>query len=241
MKIRLRPVVRSLRQHGVSATVAHAVYRMSESYYERRLAIDTSAAMTLPEHTGDHNNYVASDYGTLRTAFKLVRPSFADAVLLDYGAGMGRVLAFAGLYPFRRVIGIELCPVLSGIARDNIERARRHFRCRHVEVVTGNATTYEVPTDVTLVYLFNPFRGETLREVLRRLHESLERSPRDVVIICKQSINMEAEEARLPWIQRVREFRCHDGHLVTIYNASATAQHLRLQTGVGRTARSAVR
>lgn len=105
--------------------------------------------------------------------------------LLDYGSGRGRVLLQAArFYRFGRVIGVELDESEAAVARANLavlESGR--LRCPDVEIVIADATTWPVPDDVTYVYMFNPFWGDTFQAVLERICESLDRRPRALKLI----------------------------------------------------------
>lgn len=128
-------------------------------------------------------NYTASPWWTLRWLLRRsdVQPS---DVLLEYGCGKGRVvLDAARRYPFRRVVGVDLAPDLTAVARGLVERERRHLRCREVTIETADATEFTVPDDVTVVYLYNPFGGATFECVCQNLLASLDRAPRLMRII----------------------------------------------------------
>jgi hypothetical protein len=103
--------------------------------------------------------------------------------LLDYGSGNGRVLLAAGRYPFGRIIGIELDESESQIARSNLSLAAPRLRCSQIEVINADASVWPVPDDVTYIYMYNPFFGETFRAMLDRVIESLDRRPRPLTII----------------------------------------------------------
>jgi hypothetical protein len=103
--------------------------------------------------------------------------------LLDYGSGKGRVLLAAGRYPFGRVLGVELDQGYCEIARSNVRAAAPRLRCPRIEVVAADATTWPVPDDVTYIYMYNPFWGETFRAMLDRVSESLDRRPRELTIV----------------------------------------------------------
>jgi predicted RNA methylase len=47
---------------------------------------------------------------------KFLWPRADDEVFLDYGAGLGRVLILAAMLPFKRVIAVELSPILAAKA-----------------------------------------------------------------------------------------------------------------------------
>jgi SAM-dependent methyltransferase len=106
-----------------------------------------------------------------------------DDVFIDLGSGMGRVVFQAARYPFKRVIGVELSDELNEIARANIERNRHRLRCKQIELVTSDVLDYDLPDDVTVAYLYNPFTGDVFADVIDRLIRSVDRHPRPLRII----------------------------------------------------------
>ena len=92
-----------------------------------------------------------------------------DDVFLDFGSGKGRVVYQAAQFPFRRVIGVEIAEELNRVARYNLDHNRDRLACGDIELVTGDAVAYEVPADVTVVYLYHPFEGETFTRVIGNL------------------------------------------------------------------------
>lgn len=95
---------------------------------------------------------------------------------LDIGCGAGRVLCAAAQFDFRRVMGIEIDSRMFSLAERNARRLKRR-RCE-IDIVQEDATTFAVPEDVTMVFLYNPIRGDGLSRVMARLIESVDRSPR---------------------------------------------------------------
>ena len=106
-----------------------------------------------------------------------------EDVFIDFGSGKGRVIVQAAMYPFRRVIGVELSEELHEIARANVARARPRARCTDIELVKTDVLEYEIPDDVTIAYFFNPFEGEVFGVVVEKLVASLRRRPRVLKII----------------------------------------------------------
>jgi hypothetical protein len=103
---------------------------------------------------------------------------------IDLGSGKGRTLLIASHFPFRRIIGVEISEKLTAIARANI--AVYHppeQRCRQIEAIVGDAGEFELPDGPLVVYVYNAFRVVILTEVAARLAGSLERAPRDLLLI----------------------------------------------------------
>ncbi len=153
---------------------------------ERRAGIRTLGRLT-PEELGFsgeyQERYEPSNWLALRRVLPPRRVT-QDDVFIDFGSGMGRVVyQAASKYPFRRVIGVEISDRLHVIALDNIERNRHRFRCHDVQLVHSDAREYEIPEDVSVVYLGNPFSGPVFATVLERLMATLERNPRRMRIV----------------------------------------------------------
>jgi SAM-dependent methyltransferase len=153
---------------------------------ERRAGIRTEDSIQ-PEELGlssEHQTrYQPSRWLALRRILPL-REVGPEDVFIDLGSGMGRVVyQAAARYPFRRVIGVELSDRLHAVAVSNIERNRVRLRCKNVELVNADALTYEIPDDVTIVYLGNPFSGPIFQAVMDRLVASVQRNPRRVRLL----------------------------------------------------------
>jgi len=117
-----------------------------------------------------------------------------DDVFADLGSGKGRVVLQAARYPFRRVMGVELSPELTAIAHRNLATMSDR-RCREIELVTADVLEFEIPDDLTVVYLYNPFRGEIFGRVLEKLIESVDRAPRTLRMIYRTPVEHELIEA----------------------------------------------
>ncbi len=107
-----------------------------------------------------------------------------EDVLIDYGCGKGRVAIWvASHFVMRRVIGVEVDKDLHAVAQANWERWRGPRRCKTVEFVCEDAREFEVPDDVTIVYLANPFWGGVFDRVVEQLRASLVRRRRPLRVI----------------------------------------------------------
>jgi SAM-dependent methyltransferase len=125
--------------------------------------------------TGRGLFYRALFYAAARRLMARLDAQPSDA-LLDVGCGAGRVVCIAAHYPFARIIGIEIDPALCELAQQNA-RALRQCRTRP-EIVCADVTTYRVPDEITVVFLYNTCSGKLLREALTRVLESYDRNPR---------------------------------------------------------------
>jgi SAM-dependent methyltransferase len=156
-----------------------ALRRAGTRLFERALGIDTTGIVELHElqlEDFEREGYEGSGWLDLR---RMLRPGEVKPsdVFLDLGSGKGRVLMLAARYPFARVIGVEVSEQLNAVARRNLVRHGQ------VDLVTADVLDYKIPDDVTVVYMYNPFRGSTFSAVIAELIASVDRSPRTVRLI----------------------------------------------------------
>jgi hypothetical protein len=104
-------------------------------------------------------------------------------VFTDFGSGKGPAVLVAATFPFARDLGVEVSDDLTRSARRNLERSRLRPRAGTVEFVTADVLQYEIPDDLSVVYLYNPFTGLLFARFLERLPDSLERRPRPLRLV----------------------------------------------------------
>jgi SAM-dependent methyltransferase len=100
--------------------------------------------------------------------------------IIDLGSGKGWALFLMSNYPFRRIVGVEISHDLTAIAKRNIRRLGRSGR---IELVCSNAKDFSNLDDFNYIYLFNPFPGPVLLDVVENVRSSLQNNPRDLTII----------------------------------------------------------
>lgn len=169
-----RPVYRTLRRTA------------SSLIFERRYGVHTEEVIPLEQlglADAERMHYRATGWLILRLVLPRRQVSDRD-VFVDFGSGMGRVvLQAAMMYPFRRVVGVEISESLTEFARANLARNRSRLRCIDVSLVDADVLDFDIPDDMTVAFLYNPFVGETFRTVLNRLIESVDRNPRALRIV----------------------------------------------------------
>jgi len=179
--------------------------------FERRLDVQTAGDINLDElgiAAEGRRKYRPTGWLSLR---RILPPSAVtpDDVFLDIGSGKGRALLMAARYPFCRVIGVELSDRLLDIAQNNIERAKAQLKCHDILLVHADAETYEIPDDVTVVFLNNPFGGAIFARVVNNLLASYDRRPRTLRIIYANPVeeSLLLRTGRIRIIKRLHGFR----------------------------------
>lgn len=168
--------------------------RAHDLYWERRLGVNTSGRR--PVNYADAQRYEAVPYYLNFKLFERVglRP---DDVMVDLGSGEGRALCAASLLPLKEIIGVEIEPDLHAAAQRNVARMRG--RRAPIRLIRGSATDFDFE-GVTVLFLFNPFGAATMRQVLDRLHASIQSHPREVRIVYVNAVCSHLFEAT-PWIE----------------------------------------
>jgi hypothetical protein len=122
---------------------------------------------------------------------------------IDMGSGKGRVLLMASMYPFARILGVEVQPALHEIATRNLRCFRPPGqRCGQIETVCADAREFEFPGTDLVVYLFNPFPDYVLRDVLANLTRSARSLPRSILVLYNAPYE-QGEFRRKPELHRV--------------------------------------
>lgn len=159
-------------------------------WFDRTRHVDTSGQIKpdsakVVGSVRDSNIYAAVRPANAQTALRdLPIRSASDYTFIDMGSGKGRVLLIAAEYPFRKVLGVEYSIELHQAAVENIRRYRHpRQRCRDIQSLLTNAADYQFPDGNLVLYLFNSFGPEIMREMLANLQRSLEQKPRHVVLL----------------------------------------------------------
>ena len=144
-----------------------------EQEWEELLGIKTSGRDD-SHSDGEHHPYEPTDYCVLERLANsgLIRKK---NTLIDYGSGKGRVSIFLAYQTGRHSLGIEYDERLWQKAMLNAKSPAARQR---VSFVLADAAAYEIPDEADCCFFFNPFALHTLKRVLGKIFDSLERKPR---------------------------------------------------------------
>ena len=178
-------VAQRIYQRGIFDTTKWAWSHLSSRYHEWSLGIKTEDLVEVDElgYGTDYNGYEPINYHSFDVAMHHIDIDPRKSVFLDYGCGKGRAVVLAATHPFRKVIGVEMSAELCAIAENNVQRARKKLKCKDIELVNADATSYELPPEVTVIFLWNSFTGHVLDAVLKQIGQSLVRSYRKLKLI----------------------------------------------------------
>jgi tRNA/tmRNA/rRNA uracil-C5-methylase (TrmA/RlmC/RlmD family) len=183
------------------------IQRVSERTQEIRYGIKTSgwtSEEALGYQKGDgRNHYTPLPYAAIKRLLSTVIPDKQKDVFVDWGSGLGRVVVLASTYSYREVIGVEFSPSLCVAAKSNLDRARIKQRCGSVRIVNMDAREFPVPADSTVMFFFNPFRGQLLTQVVKQIRDSWIDHPRSITFLVSNHADFIADTGSTDWLSPV--------------------------------------
>jgi hypothetical protein len=113
---------------------------------------------------------------------------------------MGRAVLLASELGFKRVVGVELHPILAGIARRNVRlwRAARKERSP-TSIVEGDAVEFPLPAGPVLVFLFNPFAAAVLKRLLKGWRKGMAGRPQSLDLLYVNNEHESVFESETGW------------------------------------------
>lgn len=170
--------------------------------WERYFCVDTRASSIGPQgsYPRDTIEYEPLPWKLLRAGVELLRLQ-PDDVFVDYGAGLGRALLMAASRRLERVLGVEFHPHLATRAEENV-KAAQHRLLSPVQVIVADAAQWQVPDEVSVAYLFNPFIGSVMKAAQERMRESLRRRPRPFRLLYAHAVDQPDLFAPCDWLER---------------------------------------
>ncbi|MDP6446495.1 MAG: class I SAM-dependent methyltransferase [Pirellulaceae bacterium] len=219
----LAKIWKRARQAGLVGLARRALDEIRWRWFESRLGVKTKASIegAALGHSDQEYGYQPIDHRSFEIAMRSLDIS-DDDVFIDIGCGMGRAVLLAARHPFRRVLGVEYAENLYDIARNNVAGAAASLPCSDVAVIHADATQFELPADVTVVFMFNPFGGDVLDRVMSNIERSFLQRPRNLRIIYSIPRGNDDPLARLDWISQATEIRTPhaEWEQMTLYEAA---------------------
>jgi SAM-dependent methyltransferase len=168
--VNIRFVCGSLKPAAIAA-------RRHERAFDRELGIDTAgklpggvagAEFATPAQIYPYHPVVRDVFDEMMGCLPEDISSFS---FIDVGSGKGRAVVLAARRPFAEVIGVEISHRLHRIAAKNLEKISPLLHSA-VEIVHQHARTFVFPTKPTVIFLFNPFAEDVMREVIGNIERT---------------------------------------------------------------------
>lgn len=192
-----RDWIKSVRRYGPLYLVAYLFDLVRVRRAERAEGFDSrfgtdTATVAYPwnlasiehEDTPEIHAYEAAPAWLIHEALASIPLQPNVFAFVDMGSGKGRALLVASELPFAKIVGIELSRELHQIAQDNTRRYRSASQqCETFLLHCMNALDYTFGPEPLVLFLSNPFGGNTVRAILASLETSLRAKPREAYVI----------------------------------------------------------
>ena len=186
---RLIALVRGL---GIVQTFALVLGTLDDKYlkfFDRRYHVKTSAFIQLnttsfdPARLKDATQYGPTNGWAVRKILKQLNLS-RNLHFCDLGSGLGRICILAAEYGFAKTTGVELAAEFCEAARKNISTCRPPSgKLSPIEILQMDALAYCESSDDDVFFMFRPFSGEFLRQVLDRIATRAEARNKTLTVI----------------------------------------------------------
>jgi SAM-dependent methyltransferase len=138
--------------------------------HEKRFGISTSALGEA--RASDYYHYQGAGYGIIIRMFSDLAPGREHFHFIDIGCGKGRAVIVAENAGFRRITGIELYEDLLRKAAENVKQYPARRSDSSITLLQVNALNFQYQDEPAIYFLFNPFSGVVLKEVLLKILQS---------------------------------------------------------------------
>ena len=156
---------------------------------ERKYGIDTIGIDELDSledigiDTSHASKYLPVDYFILEKLMDYIKNLDNKKGFLDLGCGKGRALVVAAEYGFNPVIGLDFHPKLSSEAVQLTGTLKERFPHTSFKVINNDAFYFEIPENVSTIFLFNPFDEVIMSGVMGNILKSLQITPRTIRVL----------------------------------------------------------
>ena len=181
--------IRTLIQLSVK-NIRHWRYLWRDAETDKHLGVKTAGIVWRQDLDTDSSNkqYANSYKPTGAIPFKAMLSYLPENLerftFLDFGCGRGRTLLLASAHPFKRILGVEFSVTLHAEAEENIAYYRRQNNTQiKAQVILADATTFPIPSEPLVIYLYDPFDATVMKRVLDNIVASYRSYPRLIYLL----------------------------------------------------------
>jgi SAM-dependent methyltransferase len=165
---------------------------------DRALGIETSGRVTRralasgSENDAHSAGYVGAHPSIVRKCLDVIGIE-PDMTFIDIGCGKGRALVVACEYPFARLIGVELSPLVARMALRNFAALRRRDeRFSRVSILEGDASKPPFQPGCNVLFFYNSFTGEPVKALIAAIRRHVESNATSKVwLVCYNPVSFD--------------------------------------------------
>ena len=141
--------------------------------------------------TSHASKYLPVDYFILEKLMNYIKIFDNRKGFLDLGCGKGRALAVAAHFGFNPVVGLDFHPQLSLEATHLTITLKEKFPQTIFKVINNDAFYFEIPGNVSTIFLFNPFDEVIMSGVVGNILKSQRITPRVIRVLYANPVHKE--------------------------------------------------
>lgn len=153
------------------------------SDWDKLLNIQTTDIIDWNTHALDYYRSEPTEYYVLDYLAQQITLEDND-VIVDFGAGTGRVVFYLNNFYNLPVKGIEYHPYTFKLLERNLMNYSKIFRGRDINLYNQRAEDYLIDQHDTIFYFFNPFSLQVFKRVISKIIQSMELYQRRIILIC---------------------------------------------------------
>lgn len=157
---------------------------MMEHLYDKMLNVKTTGDQKGFHKSLHYHKYEPTPYSALDLFYKQYKLDSKD-IIVDFGAGKGRLNFFSNFLFNVRAVGIEMDEAFFHEALENKEHYLKNYRNRRekIQFICCLAEEYEISPAENCFYFFNPFSVQIFMNVIKNIMRSVEKNYREVDVI----------------------------------------------------------
>lgn len=142
----------------------------------------SDSGITNSKFNDAHLNWPSSWY-ELKQGLKALPIPFSKINLLDFGCGNGNVLLYGMFKKFSKVTGVDLDEKALMRAEKNCSTLSGKGFSTSFSLVHADAATFQIPDNINVIYLFNPFGEVTTQAVAENIFQYVKKFKKPVYVI----------------------------------------------------------
>jgi 16S rRNA G966 N2-methylase RsmD len=127
--------------------------------------------------------YMPANYYMLEKMMSEINKLTHTKTFLDIGCGKGRAMAVAAHHGFKKITGIDISKKFVEETRQNLAVVQQQFPGATFDVLMQDAFYYQIPVDISVIFIFNPFDEVIMSGVVENILISQEKNPRTIWVI----------------------------------------------------------
>jgi SAM-dependent methyltransferase len=127
--------------------------------------------------------YMPVNYYILEHLMREIVKYASNKTFLDIGCGKGRPMIVAAYYGFEEIVGIDFSKEFCEDVTNAAALYKEKNPAVNFSIINNDAFYFEIPENVTAIFLFNPFDDVIMNGVISNILKSQQQNPRTIRVL----------------------------------------------------------